>query len=67
VLGNTSGASVPWLEWNENGSQFRKSARTRTLEIADKAARKLEEELHLKAAGIEPQKKADHISIESAV
>lgn len=56
-----------WLEWNENGIQFRKSAKTRTWEIANKGARKLEEELDLKAAGIEPQKKPDHISIQSAV
>jgi hypothetical protein len=55
-----------WLEWNENGIQFRKSAKTRTWEIANKAARKLEEELDLKALGIEPPKKADHISIQSA-
>jgi integrase/recombinase XerD len=55
-----------WLEWNENGIQFRKSAKTRTWEIANKAARKLEEELDLKALGIEPPKKADYISIQSA-
>jgi hypothetical protein len=56
-----------WLEWNEDGSQFRKSAKTRTWEIANKAARTLEEKLDLKAIGMEPPKKADHISIQSAV
>jgi len=55
-----------WLEWNE-GKQFRKSAKTRNWEIATKAARLLEEELDLKAIGMEPPKKADHISIQSAV
>jgi DNA-directed RNA polymerase specialized sigma subunit len=56
-----------WLEWNENGNQYRKSAKSRNWEIANKAARKLEEELDLKVLGVEPPKKADHISIQSAV
>ena len=57
----------PWLEWNEDGNQRRKSAKTRNWEIANKAARLLEEELDLKAIGMEPPKKAEHITIESAV
>jgi hypothetical protein len=43
------------------------SPASRNWEIANKAARKLEEELDLKALGVEPPKKADHISIQSAV
>jgi hypothetical protein len=53
-----------WLRWGKNG---KKSAKTRSWEVANRAARKLEEELELKAMGLEPTKKADHISIESAV
>ncbi len=53
-----------WLRW---GKKSKKSAKTRTWDVANKAARKLEEELDLKAMGIEPPKKADHISIDSAV
>ena len=45
----------------------RSHAKTRSWEVANRAARKLEEELELKAMGLEPTKKADHISIESAV
>ncbi len=53
-----------WLRWGADG---KKSAKTRSWEIATKKARKLEEEFELKALGIEPPKKADHITIESAV
>jgi len=52
-----------WLRWGKNG---KKSAKTRTWEVANKAARKLEEELDLEAMGIEPPKKPDHLTIESA-
>ena len=53
----------PWLRWGKDG---KKSAKTRSWDIATKPARKLEEELELKAIGIEPSKKANHITIESA-
>jgi hypothetical protein len=56
-----------WLQWNEDGNQFKKSAKTRSWEIATKAARKLEGELELMVNGIEPLKKPDHITIQSAV
>jgi hypothetical protein len=56
-----------WLQWNENGNQFKKSAKTRSWEIATKAARKLEEELELTVNGVEPLKKPDHITTQSAV
>ena len=56
-----------WLQWNENGYQFKRSAKTRSWDIATKAARRLEEDLELAANGIEPPKKADHITIDSAV
>ena len=52
-----------WLRW---GKDDKKSAKTRTWDIATKAARKLEQELELEALGIEPIKKPDHITIESA-
>jgi len=52
-----------WLRWGKNG---KKSAKTRSWEVANKAARKLEEELDLLANGIEPPMRADHITIESA-
>lgn len=52
-----------WLRWGRNG---KKSAKTRSWDIATKAARKLEEELELEALGIEPVKKVEHITIESA-
>jgi len=51
-----------WLEWNENGCQSRKSAKTRSWEIANRCARNLEQELDLKAVGMEPPKKTDHIT-----
>jgi len=53
-----------WLRWGRYG---KKSAKTRSWDIATKAARKLEEELELAAHGIEPPKKVDHITIETAV
>ncbi len=53
-----------WLRWGKDG---KKSAKTRSWEVANKAARLLEEELNLKAMGMEPLKKADHITTESAV
>jgi hypothetical protein len=52
-----------WLRWGKCG---KKSAKTRSWDIATKAARKLEEELELEANGIEPSKKPDYITIESA-
>jgi hypothetical protein len=52
-----------WLRW---GKHDKKSARTRSWDIATKAARKLEQELELKANGIELPKKPDYITIESA-
>jgi integrase/recombinase XerD len=55
-----------WLQWNTNGNQFKKSAKTRSWDIATKAARRLEEELELATNGIEPPKKPDHITIEAA-
>jgi hypothetical protein len=55
-----------WLQWNKEKEQFKKSAKTRSWDIATKAARKLEHDLELEAIGEEPSKKADHIPIESA-
>jgi integrase/recombinase XerD len=55
-----------WLQWNKNNQQFKKSAKTRSWDIATKTARKLEEALELEAVGEEPIKKPDHITIESA-
>jgi hypothetical protein len=52
-----------WLRW---GKHRKKSAKTRSWDIATKAARKLEEELELAANGIEPPKKPDYIAIEAA-
>jgi hypothetical protein len=53
-----------WLRWGTDG---KKSTKTRSWDIATRAARKLEQELELAANGIEPPKKADHITIETAV
>jgi site-specific recombinase XerD len=53
-----------WLRWGKDG---KKSAKTRSWDIATKAARKLEQDLELTANGIEPPKKPDHITIQSAV
>ncbi len=55
-----------WLQWNTNRDQFKKSAKTRSWDIATKAARKLEHDLELEALGIELIKKPDHITIEAA-
>jgi len=53
-----------WLRW---GKSSRKSAKTRSWEIANKAARKLEEELEREELGIELPKKPDHVTIEEAL
>ena len=53
-----------WLRWGKSG---KRSAKTRIWEVANRAARKLEEELDLKAMGVEPPKKPDHKTIEAAV
>jgi integrase/recombinase XerD len=52
-----------WLRWGKHG---KKSAKTRSWDIATKAARKFEEGLELDANGIERPKKPDYITIESA-
>jgi len=52
-----------WLRWGKHG---KKSAKTRSWDIATKAARKFEEGLELEANGIERPKKPDYIAIESA-
>jgi hypothetical protein len=52
-----------WLRWGRDG---KKSAKTRSWDIATKTARKLEQELELEAIGEEPAKKAAHITIDSA-
>lgn len=52
-----------WLQWGKNG---KKSAKTRSWEIATKKARQLQEELELLSLGTEPPKKVDHITIEAA-
>lgn len=49
------------------GKSYKPSARTRSWEIANKAARKLEEELERAAWGIEQPKPPDHVTIEAAV
>lgn len=53
-----------WLRWGKNG---KRSAKTRSLEIAIKAARKLEQELEFEALGIEAPKKQEHTTIEAAI
>jgi hypothetical protein len=53
-----------WLRW---GKSRKRSARTRSWEIATKAARKLEEELDREALGIEQSKQPDHVTIDSAL
>jgi hypothetical protein len=55
-----------WLQWNKNNELFKKSTMTRSREIATKTARRLEQELELESLGVEPIKKAEHITIESA-
>jgi hypothetical protein len=53
-----------WLRW---GKSHKRSAKTRTWELATKAARKLEEELEREALGIEQPKKPDHVTIDEAL
>jgi len=53
-----------WLRWGKKG---KRSAKTRSWEIATKKARSLEQELDLKAMGVEPPKKAEPTTVESAV
>lgn len=53
-----------WLRWGKDG---KRSAKTRSLEIATKAARKLEQELEFEALGIAAPKKPDHTTIEAAI
>jgi integrase/recombinase XerD len=53
-----------WLRW---GKSHKRSAKTRSWEIATKAARKLEEELEREALGIELPKQPDHVTIDSAL
>lgn len=52
-----------WLRW---GKSNKMSAKTRSWEVANKKARKLEEELEQKALGFEVPKPAEPISIEDA-
>jgi integrase/recombinase XerD len=53
-----------WLRW---GKSKKRSAGTRTWEIATKAARKLEEELEREALGIATPKLADRVTIDTAL
>ena len=53
-----------WLRWGKN---HKRSAGTRTWEIATKAARKLEDELEREALGIETPKPPDHVTIDTAL
>ena len=53
-----------WLRWGKN---HKKAARTRSWEIATKAARKLEVELEREALGLEVPKPADHATIDTAL
>ena len=53
-----------WLRW---GKSRKRSARTRSWEIATKGARKLEEELEREELGIELPKRPDHATIEEAL
>jgi site-specific recombinase XerD len=53
-----------WLRW---GRCHKRSAGTRSWEIATKAARKLEEELERKALGIEPPKQPASVTIDEAL
>jgi site-specific recombinase XerD len=52
------------LRW---GKTNKRAARTRTWEIATKAARKLEDELEREALGIEQPRKPDHVTIDEAL
>jgi integrase len=53
-----------WLRWGRNG---KKSAKTRSWEIANKKARNLEQELELCALGVEPPAKVEHKTIDDVV
>jgi hypothetical protein len=53
-----------WLRW---GKSNKRSAGTRTWEIATKAARQLEEELERQVLGIEAPKPSDHVTIDVAL
>ena len=53
-----------WLRW---GKSNKRSARTRTWEIATKAARKIEGQLELEALGIEQPKPPGHVTIDTAL
>jgi hypothetical protein len=53
-----------WLRW---GKSHKRCARTRSWEIANKAARKLEEELERAALGIETPKPPDHVTIDASL
>lgn len=53
-----------WLRW---GKIHKRSARTRSWEIATKSARKFEEELEREAMGIEAPKPPDPVTIDSAL
>ncbi len=52
-----------WLQWNKDADQFKKSAKTRSWDIATKTARKLEQDLALEALGIEPINPPDEIAV----
>jgi hypothetical protein len=51
-----------WLRWGDS----KRSAKTRSWEIANKKARRLEEELNQKALGVDVPKAPEPISIEAA-
>ena len=53
-----------WQRWDKCN---KRSARMRSWEIANKAARKLEEKLVREALGIETPKPPDHVTIDSAL
>ena len=53
-----------WLRWGKN---HKRSAGTRTWEIATKAARKLEEKLEREVLGIEEPKPPEHVTIDAAL
>lgn len=53
-----------WLRW---GRSRKRSARTRSWEIANKAAGKFEEELEQKALGIEPPKQPTPVTFDEAL
>jgi hypothetical protein len=53
-----------WLRW---GKSYKRSARTRSWEIATKSARKLEEELEREAVGIEMPKPPTPVTFDEAL